>query len=134
MDMDRDHPGGAGGAAFDCSWRKLAYSYAPQLQAVTATKAKELFDALELKAMCNETFDPKASRPLTVAPHVQVPAANAVIYVSNKGSDSNEGTSTKEPVETLHGALFRARKLECRKAKGKERCDVSILLRAGTCS
>lgn len=46
-----------GGAAFDCSWRKLAYSYVPRLHAVTKTKAKELFDALELEALCGETFD-----------------------------------------------------------------------------
>jgi hypothetical protein len=29
---------------FDCSWRRLAYAYAPHLQDVTATKAKELHD------------------------------------------------------------------------------------------
>ena len=67
---------------------------------------------------------PHSSTPLAHA------TADATIYVSNEGSDGNEGTSIKEPVETLHGALFKARKLPCRKEK--KRCDVSILLRAGT--
>jgi hypothetical protein len=82
-----------GGAAFDCSWRKLAYSYVPRLHAVTKTKAKELFDALELEALCGETFDattrPHSSTPLAHA------TADATIYVSNEGSDGNEGTSIK---------------------------------------
>ena len=60
--------GGPGGAAFDCSWRRLAYSYAPQLQTMTQSKAKELFDALELGTMCNETFDSSTRRPVKWAP------------------------------------------------------------------
>jgi len=91
MDTDGDSP--SGGAAFDCSWRKLAYSYVPRLHAVTKTKAKELFDALELEALCGETFDattrPHSSTPLAHA------TADATIYVSNEGSDGNEGTSIK---------------------------------------
>jgi hypothetical protein len=129
MDKDGDSP--SGGAAFDCSWRKLAYSYAPRLQPVTTAKAKELFDALELEALCGETFDATTPRPHSSTPLAHA-TAGTTIYVSNEGSDGNEGTSIKEPVETLHGALFKARKLPCRKEK--KRCDVSILLRAGTCT
>ena len=51
-----EHLGGGpatpGGVAFDCSWRKLAMEYAPKLQPVSAAKAVELHDALELSALC----------------------------------------------------------------------------------
>lgn len=140
--MDQDTPGGAGGAAFDCSWRKLAYSYAPQLQSVTMGRAKQLFDALELETMCNETFDATTKRPSSVVPTQMQDWTKSRIWVqTGKGSDGNECTEEKEPCETLHGALYRARKLPCRgphpppKKKGEKgtRCDVQILLRTGTC-
>ena len=39
--------------AFDCSWRRLAFAYAPTLQNVSAARAKELHDALELEAFAH---------------------------------------------------------------------------------
>eukprot|EP01043_Picozoa_sp_COSAG02_P066664 COSAG02_NODE_10450_length_1938_cov_1.625884_1_plen_373_part_00 len=141
--MDQDTPGGAGGAAFDCSWRKLAYSYAPQLQAVSTGKAKQLFDALELGTMCNETFDASTKRPTSVVPKQMADWHKTQIWVqTGKGSDGNKCTEEKEPCETLHDALYRARKLPCRgphpppKKKGEKgkHCDVQILLRSGTCA
>lgn len=127
--MDKDVPGGPGGAVFDCSWRKLAYAYAPEIQTITAGKAKELFDALELAQMCGETFDAGAVRPLSAAPMAVGTKGASVIFVSPTGSDGNKG-GQKDPVETLHGALARARKLACRAKAPK--CPVDILMQAGT--
>lgn len=62
--------------------------------AVTKTKAKELFDALELEALCGETFDATTPRPHSSTPLAHA-TADATIYVSNEGSDGNEGTSIK---------------------------------------
>lgn len=60
-------PAAPGGVAFDCSWRKLALEYAPKLQAVSAAKALELHDALELSALCGITRpDPAALEALQV--------------------------------------------------------------------
>lgn len=143
--MDQDAPGGAGGAAFDCSWRRLAYSYAQQLQTVTESMAVDIFAALELRTMCNETFDATTHRPASAMPKTGPGSdwSKSHIYVEAvKGSDSNTCTSPKAPCETLHGALYRVRKLPCRgphpppKKKGEKgkRCDVQIFLRKGTCA
>ena len=141
--MDQDAPGGAGGAAFDCSWRRLAYSYAQQLQTVTERMAEDIFAALELRTMCNETFDATTHRPASAMKKEGIDSTKTQIWVEAlKGSDSNKCTNMREPCETLHGALYRARKLPCRgphppaKKKGEKgkRCDVQILLRKGTCA
>lgn len=101
-----------GGAAFDCSWRKLAYSYVPRLHAVTKTKAKELFDALELEAHSRTRQRTRRSTSRT------------------RGATGTRARRSRRQAETLHGAPFKSRKLSC--WEEKKRCDVSLLLRAGT--
>ena len=117
-------PGMPDGPAFDCSWRRLAFAYAPTLQNVSAARAKELHDALELEALCGEAFEFDAAQaaPLPRAAAPPKPPAKDMVFVSPKGDDKNVGTHD-EPVQTLPGALARSRKLQK---------PVSIVLRGGT--
>jgi hypothetical protein len=41
--------------AFDCAWRKLALEYAGTIQPLSATRQQQLFDALQLNGLCNES-------------------------------------------------------------------------------
>jgi hypothetical protein len=133
--MDRDVPGGPGGAVFDCSWRMLAYKLAPKLQRIDEIPAqkKALFDALELAQMCGEIFD--AQENLLEPPTAQLKAdadrpGTIEIFVSpTTGSDSAAGTE-KKPLATIHGALAKARKESCRTKTPK--CPVHISLFSGT--
>ncbi len=40
---------------FDCAWRKLALEYAPTLQLLTPAQHQQLYDALQLKGLCNQS-------------------------------------------------------------------------------
>eukprot|EP01052_Picozoa_sp_SAG31_P023510 SAG31_NODE_1943_length_6856_cov_8.165458_8_plen_287_part_00 len=115
-------PAAPGGVAFDCSWRKLAMAYAPKLQALSAAKAVELHDALELSALCGVARPPQpapsrshASRSQAPAPGAAAAADDAIISVSPTGA-----------VKTLEAALAKARGMSCRPG-----CAVTIEMGSG---
>ena len=106
---------------------------------MTQSKAKELFDALELQTMCNETFDSSVPRPAKWAPIQWNDLRGWTIFADSvHGDDSNECKYGHAACKTVHGALYRIRKLPCRQRPlpktVRKRCDhVKILLMAGTC-
>ena len=118
LDLTKSSRPDASPPDFDCSWRKLAYAYAPHLQAVSPVKAKELHDALELSVLCGETFQPPVPLPKQASSLV-----SNTVFVSPNGSDTAAGTLAA-PFKTLAGALLHVRAARAGPA--------SIVLRGGT--
>ena len=110
---------------FDCSWRRLAFTYASSLQPTFSTeRARELHDALQLVKMCGEGFTP----PPTSSRKPRAPqAADVTIFISPSGSDSSEG-SADHPMQTLGAALNATR----HRRAGNAAATAAILLRNGT--
>ena len=97
---------------FDCAWRKLAFEYAPTLQPwLSKQKRSELFDALELHALCGEDFNELDEGNHTEYATFFEPRSDAynVFVDANKGNDSNSG-SEAAPLRTIAAAVVRTRK------------------------
>jgi hypothetical protein len=110
----------------DCSWRRLSYELAPQLQPLTAARSKELHDALELETMCNETF----STPVNDRPPPQSRRNSSItVFVSTSGHDAAAG-SESAPLLTLQAAVARVK--ERRGALGTSGILATIYMRGGT--
>ena len=108
----------------DCSWRRLAYEFAPSLQPLTGARSKELHDALELESMCNEGF--------VIPSHAQTAPMSAhesplTVFISPDGQDAAAGTKA-EPMLTLKAALAKVKGL--REGTSNEQA-ATIYMRAG---
>ena len=97
----------------DCSWRRLAFEYAPTLLSArlfSKDEAKRLHDALELSALCGEAFhykspvEAKSSQQLTTASF----ASSIAVFVSPNGADTAAGT-LHAPLLSIHAAIAMVR-------------------------
>ena len=121
----------AGLQSFDCAWRKLAMKYAPTIQHLDEAHQRMVHEALELRALCNETFAPAVDAAgANVAPAARTSVAgdpnSVAVYVdAGKGSDANPGTIT-EPLKTIAAAVALTRR------RGTAGAAKTVYLRAGT--
>lgn len=99
---------------YECAWRVAAYKFAPYIQPWLETDGKQLrmlFDALQLKGICNESFvapeSPVRTRPRST-PKTDPPCA---VYVSPNGADSGSRGTQTDPYATIEAAVAASR--EC---------------------
>jgi hypothetical protein len=109
-------------STLDCSWRKLAYEYAPSLQPLTTARAEELHDALELSSLFNETFAAPGHHPSASLPSHDTPIT---VFVSTDGRDEATGTEVARML-TLQAAVREMR------AGGQRGLSATIYLRQGS--
>ncbi len=113
----------------DCTWRRLAFEYAPTLRTLTDEQAKDLHDALELDALCGVGFErawhtrERRREPRTVAADDVVDGL-AVYVQADGGDDDNPGTLDR-PLRTPAAALRAVRR-----ARAPDQ-PASIVLRGG---
>ena len=112
--------------ALSCAWRRYAVEFAAQIQSVSIDRQQQLHDALQLKALCGDSFVaiPTASDD---SPRYTPSLGQRVIIVdASKGSDTAPGTLAK-PLQSLPAALALSRT-----QKHGVSDAPAIFLRAGT--
>jgi hypothetical protein len=96
---------------FDCAWRVFAYEYAQSIQPripSDTSKAKQLFDALELGVLCGQTYV-AGTTAASVFGATCPPSASIRVFVNARnGSDANDGTVAR-PLKTLASAVAATR-------------------------
>ena len=94
---------------FECGWRRAAYDFALTLQPLRPAAAfSAVFDALQLKTLCNQTGVPHLPPSRATPPRAALPST---LYVdAARGSDANDG-SEGAPLAHLATAVLRARAL-----------------------
>jgi hypothetical protein len=112
---------------FDCSWRELAYEWAPNLQPwLNHTQRRQLHDALELSSKCQKSMsasDAAETGPIaTGMPSSVALLVESTFYVATDGSDDGAGT-LQDPFATISHAVSVSR-------KAKPAC--TVFLRGGT--
>ncbi|KAJ9459773.1 hypothetical protein DIPPA_11417 [Diplonema papillatum] len=119
--------------AFDCAVREYAFEYAQQLQGWRgADTMKEVFDGLELKTLCNQTF--KADAFLDAKKVAAFPIQTELVHYvcPHFGSDDVETPgrgNEAAPFATIAAALESMRRL--RSGKNKAANPATLVLRGG---
>jgi hypothetical protein len=123
---------------WDCAWRRLAFTRAQSLVRWSEARAAELHDALELFALCGETFKWETAAPVRGVRSLSAlwePATTEqdgvlfTVHVSPSGDDTADGTIS-QPLRTLHAALNCTRTLRRNATDAQAR--VTIQLGGGT--
>ena len=118
---------------FDCSWRGLAWEWAPALQPwLNGTQRRQIFDALELGTTCKQPspIEP-LDTPLAAETTTSATSSATTIYVAPAGSDDAAGTQ-QDPFATIARAVEAARVIRPIAAATSAASHATIYLRAGT--
>lgn len=123
---------------FDCAWRKYAYDYAGQIQpwlVGDSVKSKQLYDALELDALCSVPYrpitPPADSSTQQSQSHAVIDAGGASITVfvdPNTGKDDSGSGSMGQPFKTIGAAIDYVRDQRSTAPPGTQ---AAVMLREG---
>ena len=117
--------------AWDCSWRKVAFAYAPQLQQrLDVVRMRELHDSLQLTTTCGLPFDASLYPAHSPVRTSSAAAAAITIIIAPMGNDATGDGTEAKPLATLGAALKLARSKRAGVATAAS--AVSIQLRSGT--